>query len=211
MSNPYEVLGLKEGASDEEIKAAYRELVKKYHPDQYQNNPLGDLAEEKMQEVNQAYETLTKGGGNAHGGYGGYGGYGGGNAYGGSQRSSSYSSGRGNVSPEHMEIRKAIDRNDLARAEALLAAIAIKDAEWHFLRGMIYYRRGWMDQAVNNIQTAVSMDPNNIEYRNAMNSLMGSANRYGNAAYQNGYGDSQRQLCQCLSCYMCGDLCCNCY
>ena len=209
MSNPYEVLGLKEGASEGEIKAAYRELVKKYHPDQYQNNPLGDLAEEKMQEVNQAYETLTKGSSsNGYGGGSGYGGYGG---YGAQQTSSSYSSGRKTVSPEHMEIRKAIDRGDLARAESLLAALAIKDAEWHFLRGMVYYRRGWMDQAMSNIQTAVSMEPQNAEYRNAMNSIMGSANGYRNASYQSGYNDSQRQLCQCLSCYMCGDLCCNCY
>lgn len=38
MQNPYEVLGLKEGASIEEVKRAYRELVKKYHPDQYADN-----------------------------------------------------------------------------------------------------------------------------------------------------------------------------
>ena len=51
MNNPYEVLGIKPGASEEEIRAAYRELVKKYHPDKYIDNPLADLAEEKMQEI----------------------------------------------------------------------------------------------------------------------------------------------------------------
>ncbi|HOJ12845.1 MAG TPA: DnaJ domain-containing protein, partial [Clostridiales bacterium] len=58
--NPYEVLGVKEGANDEEIKRAYRELVKKYHPDQYRDNPLAKLAEEKLREVNEAYEYLMK-------------------------------------------------------------------------------------------------------------------------------------------------------
>ena len=59
--NPYEVLGIKEGASQEEIKSAYRKLVKKYHPDQYGDNPLKELAQEKLAEINAAYDTLTKG------------------------------------------------------------------------------------------------------------------------------------------------------
>ena len=43
--NPYEVLGVSENASEAEIKKSYKELVKKYHPDKYQNNQLSDLAE----------------------------------------------------------------------------------------------------------------------------------------------------------------------
>ena len=58
--NPYEVLGVSEGADEETIKRAYKELVKKYHPDKYVNNPLADLAAEKMKEVNKAYDMLTK-------------------------------------------------------------------------------------------------------------------------------------------------------
>ena len=61
MKDPYEVLGVPHGASDEEIKKAYRELARKYHPDNYANNPLADLAQEKMKEINEAYDTLTKG------------------------------------------------------------------------------------------------------------------------------------------------------
>ena len=52
--NPYEVLGVKPGASQDEIKSAYRKLVKQYHPDQYVDNPLKDLAEEKLAEVKEA-------------------------------------------------------------------------------------------------------------------------------------------------------------
>ena len=62
--NPYEVLGIKPGASQEEIKSAYRKLVKKYHPDQYGDNPLKELAQEKLAEVNEAYEMLKNNGGN---------------------------------------------------------------------------------------------------------------------------------------------------
>jgi molecular chaperone DnaJ len=60
MQNPYEILGIKEGASEKEIKEAYREQVKKYHPDKHQDNPLYELAEEKLREINEAYEYLMK-------------------------------------------------------------------------------------------------------------------------------------------------------
>ena len=73
--NPYEVLGVSENATDEEIKKAYKELVKKYHPDKYHDNPLADLAEEKLQEINEAYDMLMKGRGRSGGSTGSKNGY----------------------------------------------------------------------------------------------------------------------------------------
>ena len=59
MADPYKVLGVQPSASDEEIKDAYRKLAKKYHPDQYADSPLKDLADEKMKEINEAYDAVT--------------------------------------------------------------------------------------------------------------------------------------------------------
>jgi curved DNA-binding protein CbpA len=59
MNDPYAVLGVNQNATDEQIKVAYRDLVKKYHPDRYLDNPLSDLANEKMQEINKAYEQIN--------------------------------------------------------------------------------------------------------------------------------------------------------
>ena len=84
--DPYKVLGVSPSASEEEIKRAYRELARKYHPDNYINNPLADLAQEKMQQINEAYDTIIKqrqGGGSSyssqgrsyHAGGSSYGGY----------------------------------------------------------------------------------------------------------------------------------------
>ena len=59
MTDPYKVLGVSPSATDEEVKDAYRKLAKKYHPDQYADSPLKDLADEKMKEINEAYDAIT--------------------------------------------------------------------------------------------------------------------------------------------------------
>ena len=58
--NPYEVLGVSPSASAEEIREAYMKLVKKYHPDRYQDSDLKKQAEDKMKQINAAYDQLTK-------------------------------------------------------------------------------------------------------------------------------------------------------
>ena len=61
MKDPYSILGVSSTASDDEIKEAYRALARKYHPDNYgDDNPLKDLANEKMQEINSAYDEIQK-------------------------------------------------------------------------------------------------------------------------------------------------------
>lgn len=196
MANPYEVLGIREGASEAEIKAAYRELVKKYHPDKYQDNPLYDLAEEKLQEINEAYDALMNGQGRSSGAYGGFGGGG---------RSSAYGSGRASRDPAFQEIRRRIDQGDLDTAQALLNKADRKTAEWYFLSGMISLRRGWYDNAVGDIQTAVNMEPGNMEYRQAMNSVMQAGSNYRTSAYGQGYNSQQDEMCRMCQCLICLD------
>ena len=58
MRDPYQVLGVPSTATDEEVKKAYRDLARKYHPDNYHDNPLADLAQERMKEINEAYEAI---------------------------------------------------------------------------------------------------------------------------------------------------------
>ena len=128
MNDPYQVLGVPETATDAEVKKAYLNLARKYHPDNYHDNPLADLAQEKMKEINAAYEEVQKsrsnrgdrGAGSAasNGSYGqGYGGYTGYTGYAG------YGGGYGQSSSSVLQqVRIAIQTGDLSRAEGLLAS-----------------------------------------------------------------------------------------
>jgi tetratricopeptide (TPR) repeat protein len=198
MKDPYRVLGVNQNASDEEIKKAYRELARKYHPDNYQNNPLADLAEEKMKEINEAYDTITKqrAGGYTAGGSGGYSGSpNSGSGYSGGYQRQTY----GSADPAYARVRNYINAGDLNTAERLL-----RDAEWYFLTGSIAYRRGWLDEAMQNYTIAVQMDPNNVEYRQAyamMQQRGGGYRPYNNAATCDGLDCCTTMLC--LNC-LCG-------
>lgn len=196
MRNPYEVLGIKEGASEEEIKRAYRELVKKYHPDQYRDNPLSQLAEEKLREVNEAYETLMKNGSAKTGSR-----WGNSNSW----NAQSHTGG----SDFYNQVRMNINNGNIAMADDMLNRTADRNAEWYFLKGLIFARKGWYDEARNHIQTAVNMEPNNFEYRNALNRMSMNNGAYRGAAFNRGYnqGPDMCTMCQCL---WCSDCCCEC-
>ena len=204
MNDPYSVLGVSPNASDEEIKKAYRELARKYHPDNYQNNPLADLAEEKMKEINEAYETITKqrsgGGGSYQRPSGGYGGQ----SYGGGYQYSHQQSGSAN--PTYARIRNLINSGDLGTAERLLNEVPQKNGEWYFLSGSIAYRKGWLDEAMQNYSLACQMDPGNMEYRQALAMMQqgGQAYRpYGGGAVVDGMDCCTTMLCMNCLCGGC--------
>ena len=208
MRDPYQVLGVSSTASDEEIKKAYRNLARKYHPDNYHENPLADLAQERMKEINEAYETIQsqrKGRGAGPGSSAGYGGAGYG-AYGtydpwGQQ---TYG-GQGNSSPAMYRVRMAIRQGNLNMAEELLNANKEQSAEWFFLKGMVCYRRGWMDEAARYIRTAVQMEPNDPEYQRGLDMVEGRQEAYRPEGFGGGFtgtcvDDGCARICGTLLC-----------
>lgn len=198
MKNPYEILGVSPDASEEEIKKAYRSLVKKYHPDNYANSPLADVAEEKMKEVNEAYEQIKqmrKGGTDSQGAGGSYSS---GNAYG----------------TQFYSVRIYIQRNMIAEAEQILDTTpeSSRTAEWHYLKGMCAFRKGWSDQATSYFRTACDMDPNNQEFRAALNNVMGQR-VYNYGGYNTrpvGTNDMGCSCCDVCAGMMCADCLCSC-
>ena len=182
MRDPYEVLGISKNASQDEIKSAYRKLAKQYHPDRYVGNPLADLAAEKFKEINEAYETLTGSSGNSYTG----------NSY----------SGAGDFA----RIRNLINMMSYDQAEQLLDAMQNRTAEWFYLKGLIYLRRGWHSQGVNFVRQAVNMEPGNMEYRRTLASLESQTRQYRDV----GMDMNTNTACNCCSNLLCADCCCEC-
>ncbi len=193
-NDPYKVLGVDPSATDEEVKKAYRELARKYHPDNYVNTPLSDLAEEKMKEVNEAYETIQKIRKEEaeHR-----------NAYG-----SSNASGSGyNAYSNFADIRSCIGARDFYEAGIRLDSVPMneRNAEWFYLKGVVFRAKGWYFEASKYFDTACRMDPANEEYRNAADSIR----NYTSASQTQRASDSLCDVCTtliCMDCFceMCG-------
>lgn len=175
MSDPYKVLGVQRGASEEEITKAYRKLAKKYHPDL---NPGDEEAARKMREVNAAYDSLkngdvsgdsgygsysggSTGGYNPYAGYNPFEGFGGFGGFGGYSRQSSSQSGYS----EFGSVRAFINAGQYSQALHVLSEITDRNDEWYYYSAIANYYSGNTITARNHAQTAVNMNPNNPEYR----------------------------------------------
>ncbi len=198
MKNPYEVLGIPENANEELVKQAYKELARKYNEDSYSNGPLSGIAQKKMQEVNDAYDSIIMNRGGSFG-------------------SGNYQSPGGdnyqyNKQPrsEYQDIRATIQSGRIDDAETLLDGIppGIRSAEWYFLKGTVHNRRGWLEEAIKNYQIACNMDPTNNEYSAALKSINKSRSGGFRTERSNDSGCSGCDICTGL---ICTDCCCECF
>ncbi len=186
--NPYEVLGLKQGASADEVKKAYRELSRKYHPDTNVNNPLADLAEEKFKEVSEAYESIMNGDGksaanNTTNGYGGY----------------------QSNDPQLAVAYNYINSGRYREAIQILDGMSNRTSQWYYASAVANASIGNNIVAKEHAAQAVNMEPQNPQYRDLLNKLDWNRNRYQNSSYGTGYGYQGRNNSSCGT----GNLCCD--
>lgn len=176
MTDPYQVLGVSRNASDDEIKKAYRNLSRKYHPDANVNNPNKAQAEEKFKEIQQAYDQIMKekqqgfSSGNV-GGYqykdGGFGDFGG---FGGFNGRYEYTGNRYNTGQDTPLMQAAANyiRNQrYAEAIHVLNEIpfAERQGKWYYFSAVANHGLNNMATALEHIRRAVELEPSNMQYR----------------------------------------------
>jgi len=199
--NPYEVLGVSRNASIDEIKKAYKELSRKYHPDSYVGNPLSSLAEEKFKQVQEAYDAIMK---EKNGDYN----------YADNYNNNGYSN---SESGEMAEVYNLLGRRAYSQALSLLDSMPNRNAKWYYYSAIAQVGLGNNLRGMEYARMAVSMEPNNIEYQNLVNRLSFQGNRYGEVRNvyrggRSGFDDATDlccklwladSLCECMG----GDLC----
>lgn len=192
MNNPYEYLGVGRNATEKDIMDAYRRIAGEIN-----STPMSDDERtRRMDELNNAYDTIlnTLRGTTS---------YSNNNSY---NQQTDY-----NNNSQFSDVRQQINSGRIEDAEMILDGIhpSMRNAEWHYLKGVIHQRRGWLNEAYRCYQTACSMEPQNREYAAAFNAMNNNAN--------GGYRTTRRQSnsndcdgCDICSGLLCADCCCEC-
>lgn len=205
MADPYQVLGISPSSTDDEVKTAYRNLAKKYHPDNYADSPLADLASEKMKEVNEAYDNIMSQRKNHTRG----------NPFAGNPYQGGYAGPQQNSASGFADVRSFILNGRIADAEQILDGVPSenRNAEWYFLKGTILYKQGRLEQAASYLSRACQMEPNNMEYRAAFSQIGNQRNGYygGYDPMMRNNNDGLNQTCNCCGNLICADACCECF
>lgn len=187
--DPYEILGLPRTATMDEIKARYRELVKKYHPDKHQGNPLADLAEERFKEIQQAYDDIIN------------------NRTGSQNYDNGYSSSSYTYNVDYENIISLIQNGRYGLANQKLDQINDRNSGiWNYLKSIVSANMGDLQAALNYIEVAISIEPNNVNFRKFRDQLI---NYNSQPFYSQSQSGSANSCLDCLTCLCCFDCLCN--
>lgn len=198
ISNPYDVLGVDPGSSDEEVKKAYRKLSRRYHPDANINNPNKDQAEAKFKEVQSAYTQIMnqRENGDTYGSF-----------YNSQQSQQSYS---GEEAVQMQAVYNFINNQHYREALNLLNNMANRNANWYYLSAIANMGIGNNVNALECAKRAVDMDPSNQEYRMLLQRLQFGGQwyqqrgeEYGGTPFGGGGSWCMNLICLNLMCGCC--------
>ena len=207
----YEILGVSESATDEEIKARYEELKKKYSEERFLEGEAGNEAARMLNRIDVAYNEIM------------------------TERSEKHSA--ENAGSSYAKVDEYIRAGKINEAQAVLDEFNERPAEWHYLQSVVFYKKNWMNESKKQLEIALQMDSSNEKYRTAYNKLKEkieydkkqaenpqqrqAQGGYAQSGPQPGYDEQQQmgggfceQCATCCACNMlmncCLNACCNC-
>lgn len=196
MTDPYAVLGISRNASMDEVKKAYRQLSRIYHPDANINNPNKAQAEEKFKQIQEAYNQIVYEKEHGAGSYSSNSGY-----YGGF-------SGNGYGDPKLQAAINFIRNRQFNEAMAVLEAVQDRNARWYYLHAYASAGLGNIIRAQDDAKMALRMEPTNSDYINLYNQLQNTGGWYSGMGA--GYGQGAAGTGNCCAQLLCFEMLCNC-
>lgn len=201
-NDPFLTLGLSQDATQSQVEEAYNSLKDIYSEQQFLEGETGAKAARKLAEIDMAYEQCLM------------------------QLESKISFDGGGVN-SYAGVESLIKRNKLEDAQAMLDEIESRDAEWHYLQAIIYYKKEWRVECKNQLEIALELDSDNAKYKGALDRLNNvqsrgndqssnnnqqhnNQNRAGYSRPQNNRGGGNSEAC-CNTCstLICCDCCCE--
>ena len=197
--NAYEILGLPTNASMEQVEARYKELRAQYQRDRFLPGEEGEEACERLQQIEVAYRDIL------------------------TSREEQNQSRDFFDDNDYTQVQELISTGRLEEAQALLDERSVRDAEWHYIQSILFYKRNWFLESKKQLELACQMDPNNARYRQSLEKLtrilasntispdqMRTTSRPTNDNYSNmGAGNGTCTGSSCGDCLLC-NACCNC-
>ena len=141
--NGYQVLNIPANATRDEIRAAYRELARRWHPDRFLPGPERDWANEKMADINAAYRLCLNG-----------------------LRDAKVSAASEDEALKR--VQALIDDGQYQSARKLLMGLGTRCAEWNYLFGWVLLHQSDTQKALIYLSVAAHQNPNSVKYARAL-------------------------------------------
>ena len=196
--NAYEILGLSESATMEEVEARYNELREQYQRARFLPGEEGEEASEKLQQLEVAYRDIKL------------------------QQDEKQQSEKFTDDTDYSAIQQLITDGKLDEAQKLLDERTNRDAEWHYIQSILFYKRNWFLESKSQLELACQMDPGNVRYKQSLEKLtkilasntispddLRTSSRPVDNGPQMGAGNGTCTGSNCLDCLLC-NMCCNC-
>lgn len=145
--NPYEILGIAENATPQEIEEKYLQLREKYQKDRFLPGEAGEEASEKLQQIEVAYRDILL------------------------AKEEPKQTQDFKEEEDYSEIQQMIMNNRLDDAQTKLDNRVTRDAEWHYIQSILFYKRNWFLESKKQLELSCQMEPDNQRYKQSLEKL----------------------------------------